>query len=329
MTLRVLISAPYIVPILDRFRPIFEEREIELVVADVVERLSEDELLRFAGEIDGAVCGDDAFTARVFQAAAPRLKVVSKWGTGIDSIDREAALVHGVQIRNTPGAFIDPVADSVMGYILNFSRMLPWMDKEMKQDRWEKIQGRALFECVLGVVGVGRIGKAVLERAKAFRMRLLGNDIVEISPRFLEQVNVEMISLAQLLPQVDFLSLNCDLNPSSYRLLNRQTLSQMQPHAVVINTARGPVIDESALIEALNTGQIAGAALDVFEDEPLSADSPLRKMEKVMLAPHNANSSPARWEYVHWNTLNNLFEGLGVPLQPVPNENPIGSHSSL
>ncbi len=312
MALKVLLSAPYMIPIVDRFRPMIEDAGISLIIPHVEERLSEEELLPYAGEIDGVIGGDDRFTARVLEQFAPRLKVISKWGTGIDSIDLERAGKLGIKVCSTPGAFTDPVADSVMAYILAFARMLPWIDKAMKAGRWEKIPGRSLAECTLGVVGVGKIGKAVLRRGRAFGMRLLGNDIIEIEEDFIRQVGVEMMPLPTLLAVSDFVSLNCDLNPTSYHLLNRETFSYLQPQAVVINTARGPVVDEGALIEALQAGRIAGAGLDVFEDEPLPKDSPLRTMDNVLLAPHNANSSPQAWERVHENTIRNLFQGLGL-----------------
>ena len=126
-----------------------------------------------------------------------------------------------------------------------------------------------------------------------------------------------MLPLEDLLAQADFISLNCDLNPTSYHLINAQTLALVKPGAVLINTARGPIVDEPALIRALEEGRLAGAALDVFEHEPLPADSPLRRMPQVLLAPHNANASPRAWERVHWNTLRNLLDGLGLPLEPL------------
>lgn len=308
----VLLSAPYMIPFVERFRPVFERYGVELIVPLVNERLSEEEILEFAGRFDGAICGDDRYTAAVMERCLPRLKVISKWGTGIDSIDRAAAARFGIQVRNTPNAFTLPVADSVMGYILSFARNVPWMDREMKAGVWEKIPGRSLSECTLGVIGVGNIGKAVLRRARAFGMKLLGNDIVSIAPDFLIENGVVMTSLEDLLRQADFVSLNCDLNPTSFHLINERTLACMKESAVLINTARGPIVDEPALVEALQAGKIAGAALDVFEVEPLPADSPLRGMDNVLLAPHNSNSSPAAWERVHWNTIRNLLEGLGI-----------------
>lgn len=308
----VLLSAPYIIPFLERFRPIFEHYHIDLIVADVHERMEEDELLPYAGKVDGAMCGDDRYSARVLECFAPRLKVISKWGTGIDSIDQQAAARLGIQVRNTPNAFTLPVADTVMGYLLAFARRQPWMDRQVKAGVWDKIPGRSLSDCTLGVIGVGNIGKAVLRRARAFGMKLLGNDIVSIAPDFLVENGVEMTTLEDLMGRSDFISVNCDLNPTSRHLINARSLGWCQPQAVLINTARGPLVDEPALVDALRTGQIAGAAMDVFEQEPLPADSPLLGMDNVMLAPHNANSSPAAWERVHFNTFRNLIDGLGM-----------------
>ncbi|MFN3741951.1 MAG: phosphoglycerate dehydrogenase [Anaerolineales bacterium] len=312
MAFTILLTAPYLIPFRDRFQPLFERYRLEVIVPPVQERMEEAELLRYAGHFDGAICGDDRYTARVLEACAPRLKVISKWGTGIDSIDQEAAARLGIRIYRTPNAFTLPVADSVVGYILAFARRLPWMDRAMKAGHWEKIPGRSLSECTLGIIGVGNIGKAVTRRARAFGMKVLGNDIVEIDPVFIAESGIEMTSLQDLLSRSDFISLNCDLNPSSYHLINAETLKWVKPGAVLINTARGPVVDEPALIHALQRGLLGGAALDVFEVEPLPPDSPLRQMDNVLLAPHNANASPTAWERVHRNTIKNLVEGLGM-----------------
>ena len=186
------------------------------------------------------------------------------------------------------------------------------MDRDMRRGHWAKLAGRALNDCTLGVVGVGRIGKAVLTRARAFGMGLLGNDIVEVEPEFLTSLGVRMVSLVELLRASDFVSLNCNLNPSSKYLINAETIGQIRYGAVLVNTSRGQVLEQGALVEALRSGRIGGAALDVFEEEPLPADSPLREMDNVLLAPHNANSSPSAWERVHWGTIRNLFAGLGL-----------------
>jgi len=306
---KVLISAPYMQTVMDRFRSTFVEHDIEVIVPPVNERLSEEELLRWISDVDGVICGDDCFTEQVLQTA-PRLRVISKWGTGIDSIDVEACRRLGIAVRNTPNAFSEPVADTVIGYILCFARSLIWMDRKMREGVWDKIPGRSLQECTLGVIGVGDVGKAVVRRAVGFGMRVLGNDLVEMPSDFLSETKIGMVSQEALLQEADFVSLNCDLNPRSYHLMNDHTFSLMRSTAILINTARGPIVEEAALVRALEQKKVAGAALDVFEVEPLPTDSPLRQMGNVLLAPHNANSSPEAWERVHRNTIRNLLEVL-------------------
>lgn len=308
----ILFTAPYMIPFVDRFQPIFEKYDLELIVPDVQERMEEDDLLKFAGQFDGTICGDDRYTERVIQACAPRLKIISKWGTGIDSIDADCCLRYGIKIGRTLNAFTTPVSDTVLGYILAFARRQPWMDREMKSGKWEKIPGKSLSECTLGVIGIGNIGKAVTRRARAFGMKVYGTDIIDIDHVFITETGIQMTTLYSLLSSSDFISVNCDLNPTSYHLINHDTLSLVKPNAVLINTARGPIVEQKALIEALQTKRLAGAALDVFEFEPLPLESPLLKMDNVLLAPHNSNSSPAAWERVHWNTIKNLCEGLGI-----------------
>src|SRR6185436_7068066 len=163
MRWRVLISAPYFLPVLEEFRHRLEQEGVEIVTVEVTERLSEEQLLALVGTIDGVICGDDRFTARVL-AAAPRLKVISKWGTGIDSIDQDAATKLGIRVCNTPNAFTNPVADTTLGYILCFARDLLAMDRDIRRGRWAKRDAVALKECTLGVVGVGNVGRAVVHR---------------------------------------------------------------------------------------------------------------------------------------------------------------------
>jgi D-3-phosphoglycerate dehydrogenase / 2-oxoglutarate reductase len=309
MRWRVLISAPYLLPVLEEFRSRLEAEGIEIVTTCVRERLNEDELLPIVGTIDGAICGDDRFTERVLRKA-PRLKVISKWGTGIDSIDTSAAARLGILVYNTPNAFTDAVADTALGYILCFARQLPWMDQDIRRGMWIKPDTISLRECALGVIGVGNIGKAVVRRARAFGMRVLGADPVALPEKFIEETSLRMVPLPVLLENSDFISLHCDLNPTSFHLIGRTELAAMRSSAYLINTARGPIVDENALVEALVECRIAGAALDVFEVEPLPEDNPLRAVNRCLLAPHNANSSPTARRRIHESTIANLLKGL-------------------
>lgn len=309
MTWRVLVSAPYFLPVIEEYRARLETEDIELAAVPVRERLSEHELLPLVGTIDGAICGDDQFTERVLNAA-PRLKVISKWGTGIDSIDSNAAAKLGIKVCNTANAFTDCVADSTLGYVLCFARRLPWMDRDIRQGLWAKPDAITLRECTLGVIGLGNIGKAVVHRACAFGIKVLGTDPVPVPATFVNESGLIVTSLRELLGAADFVTLHCDLNPSSFHLIGRSELAAMRRTAYLINTARGPVVDEPALIEALQGNQIAGAALDVFEVEPLPAASPLRHLDGCLLAPHNSNSGPAARRRVHQSTIDNLIREL-------------------
>ena len=309
MTWKILVSAPYMQPVIREFEPLLRQNGAEVVLPPVRERLSEEELLEWITDVDGVICGDDAFSERVMRAA-PRLKVISKWGTGVDSIDKAAAQRLGIAVCNTPDAFSQPVADTVLGYMLCFARQLPWMDRDLRAGRWQKRPGFSLREATLGVIGVGNVGRAVVRRAMAFGTRVLGNDVVPIPDGFVAETGLRVTDKEALLAESDFVSLNCDLNSTSYHIIAERELSRMKPTSFLINTARGPLVEERALVKALKSEAIAGAALDVFEVEPLPADSELRQLDSCLLAPHNANASPEAYRKVHENTIRNLLEQL-------------------
>lgn len=309
--MKVLISAPYFQPVINRFKHEFDKRNLEMVIPTVHERLTEAQLLDIISDIDGVLCGDDAFTVKVLDKAK-KLKVISKWGTGIDSLNKVECEKRNIKVCNTPNAFSIPVADTVLAYALNFVRNISSMDQMMKNGIWEKIPGKTLSECVFGIVGFGNIGTQVAKRVQSFGSKIIATDILSISNEKLSEYGVVMTDLDTVLKTSDIISLNTDLNDTSRHLINRNTLSKMKKSAYLINTSRGPVINEEDLVWALQNGVIAGAGLDVFEHEPLPVNSPLRGMKQVSIAPHNSNSSPVAWEKVHLNTMKNLFEVLGV-----------------
>jgi D-3-phosphoglycerate dehydrogenase len=305
----VLVTAPRACQAFEKYREALSGAGCRVIAHPALERLDEDELLAIVGNIDGIVCGDDRITDRVL-AAAPKLKVIAKWGTGIDSIDRDAAAARGVVICNTPDAFSDPVADSVMGYVLLFARQLDVMTGDMRAGAWSRRQLRALSECTIGIVGLGNIGQAVARRAAAFRMRILACDIKPIDAAAAAIPDLTMTMLDDVLAGSDFVTLHADLRSANRHLIDARRLGLLRPSAVLINTARGPLVDENALVSALREGRLAGAGLDVFEQEPLPATSPLRAMPNVYLSPHNANSSAAAAERVHTNTIRGVLDAL-------------------
>ena len=306
---KILVSAPYILPVIEQYQTLFDENDAEFVKAVVEERLEEEDLLPIIAEFNGVVAGDDQFTRKVLEAAS-NLTVLVKWGTGIDSFDTEAAEECGIKICRTVDAFTEPVSDTVLGYILCFARNLEKMDRLMKAGVWDKIPGRGLNESTIGVIGVGATGSGVLRRARAFGATLLGTDIRDVHPAHVKALDVSLVKLEELLERSDFVSVNCDLNSTSHHLMSKEQFKRMKSSAYLINTARGPIVDEKALVAALQEKEIAGAGMDVFEDEPLAKDSPLLKMDNVMIAPHNSNSSPKAWNRVHDNSLRQLFEAL-------------------
>lgn len=337
MTYRVLVSAPYFQPVAAHFGRVFARYGITPVVPPVRERLAEAELFDLVRDLDGAICGDDEFTAAVLDRA-PRLRVISKWGTGVDSIDLAACAARGISVRNTPDAFTEPVADSTLGYILAFLRQPFEMTADMRAGAWPKRLLRSLGECTVGLIGVGHIGRAVARRLAACGGRILGTDPILPPADVIAATGLEMMDLGSLLASSDVVSLHCDLNPTSYHIIDADALERMRPHAYLINTARGRLIDEPTLVDALRLGRIAGAALDVFEIEPLPVSSPLRAFPNVLLAPHNSNGSPCAWCRVHLNTVHNLLDGLAPdryradtgldPLLPSP-EDLLGGYEAL
>jgi D-3-phosphoglycerate dehydrogenase len=304
----VLITAPRAVQALERYRWELGAAGCDVHAWPTTERLDEDELLPLVGSVDAMICGDDRITRRVLESA-PRLKVIAKWGTGIDSIDVLEARRRGIAVRNTPGAFSEPVADTVLGYVLLFTRQLDRMNDDMHAGLWQRLPLRALCECTLGIVGLGDIGRAVARRASAFGMRVLASS-PPLAPDEPGDPSVTMAELDTVLVESDFVTLHADLRPENRHLVDAARLRRMKPGACLINTARGLLVDEAALVAALEQGHLAGAALDVFTDEPLPAASPLRGLPNVYLAPHNANASPAAAERVHTNTIRNVLQVL-------------------
>jgi phosphoglycerate dehydrogenase-like enzyme len=309
MKYKVMISAPYMHYEKTKILQYLKQYEWEVDWITVKERLEENELLELAPKYHGIICGDDKFSAKVYETAK-NLKVVVKWGTGIDSIYADEAKKRNIKVFRTPNAFTIPVAETTVAYILSFCRNVIANDKILKNGGWDKPQGFTLKEKTIGLIGFGMIGQAVAERLQAFGCKILAYDVAPPNESVLKKHNTSAAPLNQILEEADFISIHCDLNSSSQHLLNDAAFQKMKKKPFIINTARGPIIKESAMIQALEKGQISGAGLDVFEEEPLPKTSPLRKMENVILASHNSNSSQYYWDYVHQNSLKMMNEGL-------------------
>lgn len=306
---KILITAVNLLADLEQFRAVFDEHDLKVVHPPKGTYPCEEEMLELVGDVTGIIAGDEPVTRRVLEHA-PNLRVISRWGTGLDNIDLETCRELDIAVKNIPAAFTVPVADLVMAFVLAFARQISWADRWVRDGQWGMVPARTLQECTLGIIGVGRIGRAVVNRAAGFGMAVLGYDRHPIPEPVLQTTGFRSVSREALLRRADFISLNCDLNPSSYHLIGEAELGMMKPEAVLINTARGGVIDEPALVRALQAGRIAGAGLDVFETEPLPAESPLRTMENVLLSPHNGHSSLAARENAHRHAIDHLLAEL-------------------
>lgn len=244
------------------------------------------ELLQYRSNLVGIIAGDDELS-RGFFAGCPNLKTVIRWGIGMDSVDHEAAIEHGVSVRNTPGVFGQEVADSAFGYILNLARGYIAVDGAVRRGEWPKWEGITLAGTRLGIVGFGAIGREIAKRGHGFSMDVVAYDpFVAAGP-----AGVAIVDLDSLLRTSRFVVLACPLTPDTTHLIDAARLAIVQPNAYLVNVARGPVVDEPALIDALTSKRLAGAALDVFENEPLPMDSPLRSLPNVVLGAHNGSNT--------------------------------------
>lgn len=311
---RVLVTCPQMQRSMDRYMNEFALAGIQVDMPELVQQLSEDELIEIIGDYDGMIAGDDPVTARVL-ASAGKLRIISKWGVGIDNIDVAAAVQSGIKVTNTPGTFGGEVADVTVGYLIMLARQLHTTDRLVRAGTWPKIQGNSLAGKTLGVIGLGSIGYAVARRALAMDMYVHGHDVMDPACLRAADIGVQIREVEQIFARADYIALCCPLTEETRHIVNEKSIAAMKPAVSIINTARGPLIDEAALIEALRSGHVASAALDVFEVEPLPAESPLRNLDQVILGAHNSSNTLEGTLRVNRLAMKNLFEGLGCAVE--------------
>jgi len=288
--MKVLVTCPPMLGMIDHFRPIFEKHGIEVTAPTVVQTLSIEELKAIVPQHDGWIIGDDPATREVFAAGkAGRLKAAVKWGIGVDNVDFAACADLGIPIINTPNMFGGEVADIAVGYVIALARETFAIDRGVRQGQWPKPRGISLSGKTVALVGFGDIGKSVAKRLLAADMRVIAYDPVAVNTR--ELAVVERADWPLRLEEADFIVITCALTPSSRHMVNAETLSSAKDGVRIVNVGRGPIIDERALEEALQTGKVHSAALDVFEIEPLPMDSYLRTHARCVFGSHNASNT--------------------------------------
>jgi glyoxylate reductase len=265
----------------------------------------------------------DRVDEELLDRAGPGLRVVSNFAVGFDNIDVAACTRRGIVVGNTPGALTETTADFAFALLLAAARRIPEAARFVQAGRWQSwgpmlLLGADVHGATIGIVGLGRIGQAVARRAQGFGMTILYASRTMVDPSIEAELGATRVSLAELLERADYVSLHVSLGPETHHLIDAAALARMKPTAILVNTARGPVVDPAALYAALRDGGIAGAALDVTDPEPIRTDDPLLELGNCLIVPHVASATTATRGRMAEMAAANLLAGLrGDPL-PTP-----------
>jgi glyoxylate reductase len=253
---------------------------------------------------------------------APKLKVISNCAVGFDNIDVQEATKRSIIVGNTPGVLTDTTADFAFALLMAAARRVVEGDKLVRAGKWKTwgpmtLLGQDVYGATLGIIGMGRIGSAVARRAGGFGMQILYTDVAR-NKQAEAELGIEYVDLDTLLAKSDFITLHTNLTPETRHLIGKNQFQKMKETAVLVNTSRGPIVDNMALYEALRSGRISYAALDVTEPEPIPADHPLLTLENVIVVPHIASASVATRTRMGLMAADNLFSGLKGEMPPNP-----------
>ena len=269
------------------------------------------EMLELVKDVDGIILGTDPCDREVI-SAAPRLKVISRFGVGADNVDADCCIERGIAFYRTIGVNADAVADSAFALLLAVSKRIVSVDCAMKAGEWFDPETFEINHKTLGLIGFGNVGVKMAKRACGFDMNVIAYDPMR-NEALASSVNaVYMDTIEQILREADIVSLHLPLTPETYHLIGAEQIALMKPDAILINTARGGIIDECALADALEQNRLRGAGLDVFENEPLEADSRLRKLHNTVLSPHAAADTYETLQKVSFAAAENLLAGLAL-----------------
>jgi len=294
---------------IDSFKHIFQEKWVELSAPSVVQTMSVEELKDIVPQHDGWIIGDDPATREVFEAGkAGNLKAAVKWGIGVDNVDFDACADLGIPIINTPDMFGGEVADVALGYVIALARETFEIDQAVRKGEWIKPRGISLSGKTVALVGFGDIGKSTAKRLLAADMSVIAYDPFAGGSSNLSKVEREV--WPNRVEEADFIVVTCSLTKSSYHMINADIFKQTKDGVRVVNVGRGPIIDETSLEEALRSGKVRSAALDVFEVEPLPIDSYLRTHPHCVFGSHNASNTADAVERTSHIAIDLLFNFL-------------------
>ena len=309
--MKVLVTCPPMLGLKDEFKTLFTEKGIDVYCPPVVQTLTVDELKKLIPKFDGWIIGDDPADETVFRAGkAGRLKAAVKWGVGVDNVDFAAAKSLEIPVTNTPRMFGAEVADVAMGYVIALARQTFAIDRAVRSGEWIKPAGISLGGRTVALVGFGDIGRNVAKRLLAAEMKIIAYDPYYKEEEGLESVEAE--SWPMRLGEADFLVITCALTTKNRHMINHETLARTKIGVRIVNVARGPLIDEEALISGLISGQVHSSALDVFEVEPLPTTSKLRDFENCVFGTHNSSNTLDAVRRASYRAVELLFGFLNI-----------------
>ena len=307
MGFKVLITPRSFEHIKDKFLELLKDAEIEVVMNPYGRVIKEDEMVELIKDMDGIIVGIDPITKRVIYNAS-KLKVISKYGVGVDNIDLESVKERNIVVTNTPNANSNAVAELTVGLIISVLRNIPLSDRRVREKKWDRFIGYELYGKTLGVIGTGSIGKRVIKLLKGFDLNILCYDKFP-DYEWAEKENIKYVNFDELLKRSDIITIHIPLTEETRHLISERELSLMKKTAVIINTSRGGIINERDLYKFLKEGKIYGAGLDVLEDEP-PQNSPLIELDNVVITSHIGAHTQESIENMAFMAIDNLISVL-------------------
>ncbi len=310
--MKVLVTCPPMLRLIEEFRPEFEAKGVALVTPNVVQTMTEDELVELLPTVDGWIIGDDPATERVFAAGkAGSLKAAVKWGVGVDNVNFEACKQLGIPVTNTPLMFGEEVGSLAVHYVIGLARQTFVIDRGVRAGEWPKPAGISLMDKTAAVIGFGDIGKSTARMLLAFGVNVNVYDTFA-SRTDEDEMKYRFYGFPDRLAEADFVVITCSLTPQTKQMINSESISRMKDGVRIVNVSRGGIIDEVALIQGLQSGKVHSAALDVFEMEPLPADSPLRSFYRCIFGTHNGSNTVDAVRRASKQAMKYLFDFLKI-----------------
>lgn len=309
MKRKVLVTASHYEELCQDAINLFHANNCELIINHKeMPFLTFEELSQVMGDIDGVVLGLDDWTEEVFKLS-PKLKALAKFGVGVDNIDLEAAKRHGIKVINAKGKNANAVAELCLCFMLDSLRQASWLNGELKQGKWHRFVGHDISGMTIGLLGFGDIARRVAKKLMGFDVNIIAYDMFP-NEEAARELNVTLVNKEDVLRNSDILSIHIPCTEENLHIMNKETFAMMKPGSYFINTARGGLVDTEALCDAVESGHLAGAATDVYEEEPLSMDSRILKIPNIITTPHTGAETAEVYKNVALYTAQEVIDVL-------------------